>query len=877
MSEENLFPVLAAIGFNDGANKGFWRVQPREQFGDGAGQWIEMGAELRMFFKNKRGQTANVTGRAVGSTGTPDGVRVLVQGQKDVPDGIYGASTSSVRVAEGFIPEKVLKEQGIKNTVKISKEQEASLPTIDSLERADITDEDMRLINEGSNSKEAKEHAKYKKSVEAEEGKVDVAPSGSDKKGSAPSPDPVDDAVSDVMGKVAFGDDIPDLDSLIILAKSPPKDVATNQTKKRYPIELEPGMVVRDKGVNFVVQDTPKRAGATKDGLIQVTSFNVVEEGKKEVRSVRVNGAEPVDVLVGPDNKTPIKRDVVSPEVAKPATPEVPSKPNTPKKPTPRKSRTNELLKKFKDDGKDIAPAKKSREELFDKVIANEIDPETGELLLVPDINGKPRPKNSPNAIEDAIFEETPGAKIRPDGAIVVERSTFVDTDGQKYKYEIRVERTIGNQFMERYVFSNPETGEVVHDFYNNDYKDSFSSLYGKSNGLVVTRDYFLGTRIPGKQGVNAEGVPNNTELRSYFGPNKTIANRIKYLKKIDGANRMPRINTPTENMRKFLDGYGRLVNKSDSPTGEGTSTLGTIARGYVADIYEIVAGGDSELIAEAFKQAMGRMPNNPEATTALLSEFREGLRKRFAGTPAYKSIIQLPKQLAMKLVDEDLDLNDPLKIPFVSQDGVSILAPGRYVKFFNNEDGFSIGRVTRLVAGSGRNGNYKDTVVVQFADQAVPNLQTRNMSPLTDEELDLTVINNDNLLTPYVPQLEGEEMRQVRLGVDYRDAANRKEDSPDDGPDDILDSGDAGAPYLGSDGEDGEDSSGGDGDIPVEELTSGDSLYSSDGEFLGTVVDVQQVPSADGGAPGYAVTYLTPEGDEEVDVLDAGEVRSPK
>lgn len=171
MSQDNIFPILAAIGFNEGANKGFWRVQPREEFGDGAGQWIEMGAELRMFYKDLRGQTANVTGRAVGSTGTPDGVRVLVQGQseKGVPDGIYGAKTSAVRVAEGFIPDEVLKKQGIENTVKISKEQEATLPTIDSLERTDITDEDLRLINEGANSKEGKQHAEYKKSVEAEE------------------------------------------------------------------------------------------------------------------------------------------------------------------------------------------------------------------------------------------------------------------------------------------------------------------------------------------------------------------------------------------------------------------------------------------------------------------------------------------------------------------------------------------------------------------------------------------------------------------------------------------------------------------------------------------------------------------------------------
>jgi hypothetical protein len=918
-----------------------------------------MGAELRMFYKNQRGQTANVTGRAVGSTGTPDGVRVLVQGQsaKGVPDGIYGANTSSVRVAKGFIPDEVLKEQGIENTVNISKEQEAALPTIDSLERADITDEDLRLISEGSNSKEAKEHAEYKKSVEAEEASPkapiddmtdeevqeslkNVPPSLTKAEedaefsklsaeararvdaynenpeiGRGPRPGDrklptdkdwvvVDAALQEVMGNAAFGDDIPSVDSLIKSIKdveqkiSAPGDLpnidklvtpkkpkqkeapANPATKKRYPIELEPGMVVRDKGANFVVQDKPKQVGTTKDGLIKLTGFNVIEEGKKEVRFVRVNGSEPVDVLVGPDNKTPIKRDVVSPEVAKPATPEVPSKPNTPKKPTPRKSRINELLKKYKDNGKDIAPAAKSREELHDKVIANEIDPETGELLLVADINGKPRPINSPNAIEDAIFEETPGAKIRPDGAIVVERGKFTDTDGKEYAYEIRVERTIGNQFMERYVFSDPETGETVHDFYNSDYKDSFSSLYGKSNGLVVTRDFFLGTKVPGKKGVDAAGVPNDKELRSYFGPNKTIANRIKYLQKVQGSNRMPRVLTPESNMRRFLDGYGRLVNRADSSRVQGVSTLGTIARGFVADIYEIVAGGDSELIAEAFKQAMGRMPNNPEATTALLSEFREGLRSRFAGTPAYKSIIQLPKQLAIKLVDEDLDLNDPRKVPFVSQDGVSILAPGRYVKFFNNENGFSIGRVTRLVAGSGRNGNYKDTVVVQFADKAVPNLQTRNMSPLADDELDLTVINNDNLLTPYVPQLEGEEMREVRLGIDYRDAFNRKEDSPDDSPDDILDSGDAGTPYLGESGVSGEysetmeDTSIG---LAAEELTPTDPVYSVDGELLGLVISVERVPSADGGPDGYAVTYETSEGDEEVVVLDAGEVRSPK
>jgi hypothetical protein len=1027
-----------------------------------------MGAELRMFYKNQRGQTANVTGRAVGSTGSPDGVRVLVQGQKDVPDGIYGASTSSVRVAEGFIPDEVLKEQGIENTVKISKEQEALLPTIDRLERADITDEDLRLINEGANSKEGKQHAEYKKSVEAAEKApstpktkrivkasrkaVEDAPDGAEffysrggklhqlhvgddgflykgpyvegkeygeddyfgsyediaeanaigrgpgdiYKGRIPTDEnfnkldsaqfrnlldeqakskpanrtpkaaiddmtdeevqeslknippaltkaqedaeyvklfteakaredfqpydgsggggmdvpgsereksrqALDAVLQEVMGNAAFGDDIPSIDSVLRSAKDIEKSIsapgnlpdidklvepkttkkkeAPSITKKRYPIELEPGMVVREKGVDLIVQDTPKKAGATSDGR-QITTFNFVPVGKKNVQIARVDSSIPLDVVVGPDGKTPIKNDVVSPEVAKPTTPATPTKPKTPKPPTNKKARIAQLLKKYKDDGKDIAPAAKSREELWAKVIRNEIDPETGEFLFVKGRNGKPRPINAVNAIEDAIFEENPNAKIMPNGAIVIERSKFTDTDGKEYAYEIRVQRTKGNQFMERYIFSDPKTKEVLFDFYNHDYKETFNSLYGKSNGVVKTRDFFLGRDVPGSEGVDAAGVPNNVPLRSNFGPSKTLKNRIAFLLQKKGAKREPKIITPEDNRNRFLDGHGIVYNKSDSRTGKDgqNSTLGTVARSFVPDIYELVASKDVELIKEAFKQAMGRMPDTDEDITALVKAFQEGIRKNFAGSPDYASLVQLPRLMAAKLLEDGADIRDDSKVPFVSQDGVTLLVPGSYVQFFNNQDGISVGRVVRLIAGSGPDGRSKDTVAVKFADKTVANLQTRNMKLLTDEELDLTVLDNDNLLSPYVPQLQGDEMREIRLGIDYRDALNRKEDSPDDGPDDILESGDAGAPYIGEAGVEGNQE-----EAPVsegtraEDLSAGDPIYSEDGELLGTILAIEEVPSADGGDAGYAVTYESPDGEEEIAVLDAGEVRGPK
>ena len=37
---QRLRSLIASIGFNDGANKGFWRVQPREKVGRGKGRWI---------------------------------------------------------------------------------------------------------------------------------------------------------------------------------------------------------------------------------------------------------------------------------------------------------------------------------------------------------------------------------------------------------------------------------------------------------------------------------------------------------------------------------------------------------------------------------------------------------------------------------------------------------------------------------------------------------------------------------------------------------------------------------------------------------------------------------------------------------------------
>jgi hypothetical protein len=159
--------VVAALGFNDGANNGFWRIQPRAAKGrQGAGQWIEMGAELRALLKVK-GKVVSVIGRSVGSNGTPDGVRVLFQGLADqgIPDSIVEIPTRFLDLVSAALPEELLKKKGI-DSPDAAAEPDQNVPNFEDLQRAEITPDDIRIANEGINSPEGKEQAAFKDSAE---------------------------------------------------------------------------------------------------------------------------------------------------------------------------------------------------------------------------------------------------------------------------------------------------------------------------------------------------------------------------------------------------------------------------------------------------------------------------------------------------------------------------------------------------------------------------------------------------------------------------------------------------------------------------------------------------------------------------------------
>ncbi len=174
LNEESLAAITASLGYNDGANKGFWRKQPRKKWGKGKGQWIEMGARLRALFKIQ-GQLKSITGRSGGSDGTPNGVRFLPDaGQEGVDSNkIYGVKTEHVEEIQATLPENYVEAQGVdtdrQQTGTGSVVSTANIPDIEDMETADVTPDDIRMIDEGVNSVEGQEAENYKNTDEGKQ------------------------------------------------------------------------------------------------------------------------------------------------------------------------------------------------------------------------------------------------------------------------------------------------------------------------------------------------------------------------------------------------------------------------------------------------------------------------------------------------------------------------------------------------------------------------------------------------------------------------------------------------------------------------------------------------------------------------------------
>jgi hypothetical protein len=97
-------PIISSIGFNDGANKGFWRIQPR----DDEGQWIEMGADVLFRFRTGSGNLVVATERGVyvGPGGRPGMARVLISKDTEsgLKAGVYQVESRNLQQFKAIIP-----------------------------------------------------------------------------------------------------------------------------------------------------------------------------------------------------------------------------------------------------------------------------------------------------------------------------------------------------------------------------------------------------------------------------------------------------------------------------------------------------------------------------------------------------------------------------------------------------------------------------------------------------------------------------------------------------------------------------------------------------------------------------------------------------
>lgn len=885
MSEDlnlDLEPIAAAIGFNDGANNGFWRVQPREKFGKDAGQWIEMGAELRMFYKGQRGETASVTGRAVGSTGTPDGVRVLIQGQGEngVPDGIYGANTANVRIAEAILPEKLLEQQGIKNTPKISREQEALLPTLDSLERADITDEDIRLINDGIDSPEAKEQAAYKKSVEADEAKAKSEPAP---EAAVEPKDLTRDPVAEVLADVAFeGDTTATVDDLLKAQESLalPRDPGTTQ---KAPLDLERGdIILGDDGEEATVLDVrlgndteniPARVRVQKaDGSTQELTpamrdrLAVVSGRRGTVRRPAEPTPSPAPETSTPEDATPNTPD---PETTDPGEINIADGVDvvmTDQGLAPANFPPSDRL----DDGSDFDLPTLTNEQLDEarrSSVTPLLDPDGTPAKYVNE-NGQVVDAEDPFGMMAVLAKIFPNAKFTPEGALVLHRQK--DKDGRIF--ELRANNSGKRAIVYSMRWTNPNDPTDYKEYQHKDDRHSVAALFRKDNGPQDLLDRLLG-RVDnnGKDW----GSPQNFKFgNTRYNREDSLFKRLKWF--MSGGN------TDRKKMEEIGDNAVRLA--------QGRAAVfhkdGTVKNSEIPSLWEAfteyvnsgptAAERDLELTDNLYQTmyaVFGRIPMDERSHARAREAIRADFARQFPNrttkeTRAFNGLVTAASERMRGIYRTPTPQVRSLR--YASKDRTRVIERGMTVEYTNNVGETSTVKVRDLVENTNATvQNPNGTTSYDYGDAVI--ITDVNGNNIKVNALKLRILaNQQSPLTVYKKNLSGNALTQRRIdqGVftppqsgqpePTRPRPTRTPNPPIPGEDTVI-TDPAPAPKL------------------IDDFITGEMLYSKgEGRPLGIIKATKPVTSRNG-SQGIAFLYTKPDGTEGQVVYALGTEINPK
>lgn len=572
------------------------------------------------------------------------------------------------------------------------------------------------------------------------------------------------------------------------------------------------------------------------------------ERVDEEIRAAQRAGTAPIPFVrkdgteIRPDDNTPAPvSPTATPAGVTPVTPK-PAKPIR-KQPKPKPIGTPD------DNGKPIdgstktdADIAKMRERKLQNAVDENGDPVYEKDLdgnLVLDKKGRPKPVQDTDAILAALRADYPDAKLDSKGNIVVHREDYTGADGKPKRLEMLVHKNTGGKIGISMAFTDLDSGEV-EQLIHHDERDSYMGLHGKTNGIQALLDIVQGKK---------PGTDRRTATRGYDTTGKTdFRERAEYFV------RQGRLLTHEQVWQKYLDGYAEEINTSAGGRGvnKGKAYL-TLRRKGVPSAAEALREGDRYTFFQRVRAAAGHTPVTPEGRAALRKSVRDYLGKEMPElSPRERTVLAqyVDRSMQGQLVDPKGREN-----PFSSRETKSV-KPGDWVDYTNNVGEVSRGQVVQLqepqLNESGT--EYNDNVVVRFADGTeVPMLTSQNMVVAKDQK---------SPATKFMKNKQGEELRRLRKNQLAATAARTT------GLMRFLDDVRAERAEL----EESGNKSGG----KVDDLGTGDLLFSKDGEPLGTIIDKIPIVGKSGN-PGYAIIYEDANGEEQQVRLPAGEVRSPK
>jgi hypothetical protein len=444
-------------------------------------------------------------------------------------------------------------------------------------------------------------------------------------------------------------------------------------------------------------------------------------------------------------------------------------------------------------------------------------------------------------------------------------------------------------------------------ELFHHDYRDSFSSIFGKTNGIqrltrVLSGDlegwmeksrkanhpdwknyfasgklsdrlaYFSGSRTTkkrddlvadlakakaGKNKYEIEDAEFNLDLLdNYFGGD---IEKYRDNSKLQSA----KLLTIEQTVDKYANGRGYLLNRARG------QAEGTVMRGAVNGIYGAIKDKDSQAMAQIMKELFGRLPElpkHPKVVQTALERIRAGVKLRFPNENQRELGAVITNGYKV-LSGEGLDAGAQDSAPHVSWEG-RILEKGFLVEYTNNNNETSVGFIDSLLESeknTDRPNQYSDYVLVRFRNQdgsigSPVKLPSKNLNVLDDTGLSDEALGR---LTAYSANLKDDEMRLARFGEAFmiqkmaRDSVIRMDQMGEIGDGFRPPKAD---PEFWSNGN----------------AAAGRYLYDKNGLPLGKIAAVREATS-DAGEPGFSIAYVTPENKLEFIGVKGGEIRSPK